>query len=51
MAKTKAAKAAAAPAKGKKGAKAEPVKQAPPPKVHFRKPVASVIWGCKKVLR
>ena len=51
MAKTKAAKAAAAPAKGKRGAKAEPVKQAPHPKVHFRKPVASLIWRCQRVLR
>ena len=45
MAKAKAAKPAAASGKGKKGAKAELVKQAPPPKVRFRRHLFPLIWG------
>ena len=45
MAKAKAAKPAAASGKGKKGAKAEPVKQAPPPKVRFRRHLSLLIRG------
>ena len=51
MAKTKVAKAAPAATKGKKGAKAEPVKKAPPPKVRFREVLRHLIWDMCQLLQ